>query len=245
MFLLSILFSYTIASRMTMTSDLESEILALRDKRLTPKQIARKLGLKVSQVNSVIKASAEQTAIARAETGELAPVAQCLVNTNCALRLLEAQAIDEHDIGGLGMVLVARTTGYKRFVVCTYMVDYWCLGLKDTMGEKKLNDTKYQQFLNMAYRGFPDGYCEIALEQAQAIVYGAIDYAAELGFKPHKDFQKTKNHLGSWNGQPKLTFGRQGKPYFIEGPYDNAAQIMHTLRKNVGEGNFDYLIGLG
>ena len=40
-----------------MTSDLESEMLALREKGLTPKQIARKLGLKVSQVNSVIKAA--------------------------------------------------------------------------------------------------------------------------------------------------------------------------------------------
>lgn len=228
-----------------MTSEFESEILALRDKRLTPKQIARKLGLKVSQVNSVIKASAEKTALVRAESSELAPVAQCLVNTNCAERLLRGQTLDEGDVGGLGMVLVARTTGYKRFVVCTYLVDYWCLGLKDTMGEKKLNDIKYQQFLNMAYRGFPDGYCEITLEQAQAIVYGAIDYADGLGFKPHKDFQKTKDHLGTWNGQPKLTFGRQGKPYFIAGPYDNSDRIMQTLRQNVGEGNFDYLIGLG
>lgn len=243
MFLLSIFVHDRVT--FTMTSDLESEILALRDKRLTPKQIARKLELKVSSVNSVIKASAEKTAIARAETGELAPVAQCLVNANCAERLLRGQTLDEHDVGGLGMVLVARTTGSKRFVVCSYLVDYWCLGLKDTMGEKKLNDIKYQQFLNMAYRGFPDGYQEITLEQAQAIVYGALDYAKSLGFKPHKDFQKTKNHLGSWNGQPKLTFGRQGKPYFIEGPYDNGTQIMQTLRQNVGEGNFDYLIGLG
>ncbi len=243
MFLLSIFVHDRLT--FTMTSDLESEILALRDKRLTPKQIARKLGLKVSQVNSVIKASAEKTAIARAESSELAPVAQCLVNTNCAERLLTKQTLDEHDVGGLGMVLVARTTGYKRFVVSSYLVDYWCLGLKDTMGEKKLNDIKYQQFLNMVYRGFPDSYQEITLEQAQAIVYGAIDYANDLGLKPHKDFQKTKNHLGSWSGQPKLTFGRQGKPYFIEGPYDNGTQIMQTLRQNVGEGNFDYLVGLG
>jgi len=229
---------------LTMASELESEILALRDKRLTPKQIARKLGLKVSQVNSVIKASAEETALSRAESSELAPVAQCLVNTDCAERLLRGRTVDD-EVGGLGMVLVARTTGYKRFVVCTYLVDYWCLGLKDTMGEKKLNDIKYQQFLNMAYGRFPNGYSEITLEQAQAIVYGAIDYAAELGFKPHKDFQKTKNHLGVWNAQPKLTFGREGKPYFIEGPYDNTAQILRTLRENVGEGNFHYLMGLG
>jgi hypothetical protein len=95
----------------------------------------------------------------------------------------------------------------------------------------------------MAYQGFPDGYQEITLQQAQAIVYGAVNYATELGFKPHKDFQKTENHLGTWNGQPKLTFGRQGKPYFISGPYDNSERIMQTLRQNVGEGNFDYLVG--
>jgi hypothetical protein len=150
----------------------------------------------VSEVNSVIKTNAEQIVIARAETRELAPVTQCLVNVHCAERLLTAQTFDEHDVGGLGMVLVTRTTGYKRFVVCSYLVDYWCLGLKNTMGEKKLNDIKYQQFLKMAYQGFPDGYQEITLQQAQAIVYGAVNYATELGFKPHKDFQKkvkTKN----------------------------------------------------
>ena len=64
-----------------MTSGLESEILALRSKGLTSKQIARKLGLKASQVNLTIKTNAEQTAIARAKFGELAPVAQCLDST--------------------------------------------------------------------------------------------------------------------------------------------------------------------
>ena len=227
-----------------MTSDLESEILALRSKGLTSKQIARKLGLKASQVNSIIKTNAEQTAIARGKTGELASIAQCLVNSNCAARLLGDQEFDEQDVGELGMVLVARTTGYNRFVICSYLIDYWCLGLKDTIGERKMNDIKYRQFLDMAYQGFPDGYQEITLEQAQAIVFGAINYAAELGLKPHKDFQKTKKHLGTWNSKPKLTFGHEGKPYFIAGPYDNTTQIMQTLRKNVGEENFHYMIGL-
>ena len=227
-----------------MTSDLDSEILGLRSKGLTSKQIARKLGLKASQVNSVIKTNAEQTAIARGKSGELAPIAQCLVDTKCVKSLLNPQQSDEENVGGLAMVLVARTTGYNRFVVCSYLVDYWCLGLKDTLGERKMNDTQYRQFLEMAYQGFPDGYQEITLGQAQAIVYGAINYAADLGLKPHRDFQKTQKHLGTWDGKLKLTFGHEGKPYFIEGPYDNTTQIMQTLRKNVGEDNFHYLIGL-
>ncbi|MEM7556826.1 MAG: DNA-binding response regulator [Cyanobacteria bacterium P01_A01_bin.84] len=228
-----------------MTLDSELEILALREKGLTSKEIARKLGWKTSQVNSVIKANAKKITTSRADTGDISPVAQCLVNTNCTQRLFNNQTVSETEIGGLGMVLVSRSTGYNRFVVCSYLVDYWCLGLKDTMGEKKFNDNiKYQQFLNTVYRGFSDGYEEITLEQAQAIIYGAITYALELGFKPHKDFEKTQSHLGIWNGQPKLTFGHEGKPYFIQGPYDNATQIMQTLRRNVGEGNFDYLVGL-
>jgi DNA-binding CsgD family transcriptional regulator len=38
----------------------ESEVLALRAKGLTPKQIAKNLGLKVSQVGEIVRASAEQ-----------------------------------------------------------------------------------------------------------------------------------------------------------------------------------------
>ena len=227
-----------------MSAEIESEIRALRSKQLTPKQIARKLGLKVAQVSKVIKASAQETAKARGERGELAPVAQCLVNTTCAKRLLSSQKQEQQEGSGLGIVLVARSMGYKRYVVCTYLIDYWCLGLKDTIVEKKLNDIKYKQFVEMVYENFPEGYQEISLEQAQAMVYGAVEYAGELGLKPHKDFQRTKSHLGEWSGEPKLTFGREGKPYYMAGPYDNTAQILQTLRKNVGEGNFHYLVGL-
>ena len=228
-----------------MKSEHSSEIISLREKRLTAKQIARKLSLKVADVNRVIKANASEKAIAAGKTEELAPVAQCLCNRSSAEQLLEKPDGEEDEMmGGLGMILVARTTGYKRFEVGTYMVDYWCLGLKDTIGIKKMNDIKYRQFLEMVYQGFPEGYQEISLEQAQAIVYGAIDYGESLGFKPHKDFKKTQPHLGKWSGKPKLTFGRVGKPYYIAGPYDNSDRIMETLRKNVGFGNFDYVIGL-
>lgn len=57
-----------------MTSQPESEILLLREKGLTPKEIARKLSLKPFQVNAIIKSSATQKAITKAESGELAAI---------------------------------------------------------------------------------------------------------------------------------------------------------------------------
>jgi hypothetical protein len=73
-----------------MTPELQEEIIALRSSNVTPKQIARKLGLKVSEVSAIIKEQAEQATLLRASKGELNPVFQCLVNASAA-KLLSNQ----------------------------------------------------------------------------------------------------------------------------------------------------------
>ncbi|MBE9227833.1 DNA-binding response regulator [Phormidium sp. LEGE 05292] len=227
-----------------MSPEEQQEILKLRALNVTPKQIARKLGLKVSEVTAFIKEQAEQTARAKAQTGELPPIDKCLADTRCAKRLLfEDSDSLQNEIGGLGLVLVARTTGYNRYSVCTYLLDYWCLGLKDTIGPKDFNSSKYLEFVQNSYMNFPQGYQEITLEQAQAIVFGAIDYAKSLGFSPHRDFEQSRTHLGEWNGESKLKFGRAGRPFYISGPYDNFQRVISTLEKSAGVGNFDYFGG--
>lgn len=227
-----------------MNPEQQQEILDLRARKLTPKQIARKLGLKVSEVNGFLQARAQETALVRAASGELDPIAKCFVNTVCAKSLLEGkgnQPQEDEGVGGLGLVSVARSPGANRFEVCNYLVDYWCLGVKDILGPRKLGSSKYPQFIQNSYSRFPDGYQEITLEQAQAIVLGGVDYAAKLGFSPHKDFEQSRPLLGEWSGQPQLEFGRNGKPFYISGPYDSEMRIIETLRRNVGEGNFDYI----
>lgn len=239
-----------------MTPEQQQEITDLRTRNLTPKQIARKVGLKVSEVTAVIKGQAEQLALARSEAGELDPVVECLVNKSCAEQFLLNSAeqsdiiplesdspVKDEFLNGLVMVSVARQAAHNRISVCTYLLDVWCLGLKDTLGPRKLDRTDYKQLIEAVYRGFPEGIQEITLEQAQAITFSAVDYAAELGFKPHRDFQKTRPHLGEWNSENKFQCGRNGKPFYISGPYDHPQTVMDTLLKKVGEDNFDYLIG--
>ncbi|NET31117.1 MAG: DNA-binding response regulator [Cyanothece sp. SIO1E1] len=231
-----------------MQPEQEQEIIHLRTRKLTPKQIARKLGLKVSEVTAVVKAQAEQATLMRIEKGELDPIAQCLVNTNCAKILLESNAeerkkLEKEGAAGLGCVLVARTFR-NRLKVCTYLVDYWCLGVKDAIEPRQLGAVKYENFLKMVYARFPDGYQDITLEQAQAIVLGAVDYAAKLGLQPHADFEKARSHLGQWDDQLQLEFGRDGKPFYISGPYDDPQKIVSALRENVGEGNYDFIAGM-
>lgn len=225
-----------------MQPEQEQEILSLRDRQLTPKQIAKKLGFKASEVSTFLISHAEQTALASAEKGELLPVAQCLVDINCANALLRNET---SEAGGLGLVMVARSKGYNRFVATSYLIDYWCLGVKDTMPPRNCNDSQYKTFIEHCYSPFGEQYEEISLEQAQALVWGAIAYAKKLGFEPHRDFEESKAHLGESTSEIDLKFGRNGQPCYVEGPYDNTTKIINALKKSVGNGNFDYLHGMG
>jgi hypothetical protein len=103
---------------------------------------------------------------------------------------------------------------------------------------------KLPSFCADAFRGYPGAPVEVPLVLVQRIVFGAIRYARGLGFEPHADFAKAAGHLGEWDGVCDLEFGRDGMPRYIEGPHDDRWRIMHTLRQNVGDGNFHYLVGL-
>ncbi len=77
--------------------------------------------------------------------------------------------------------------------------------------------------------------------------YGAIDYAKKIGFEPQKDFKLSRFVLDE-PSEGDLTvsveFGKDGKPFYIAGPDDNIDYIMKKLIKNVGEGNFKYILSL-
>jgi hypothetical protein len=209
--------------------------------------------LKVSDVTRFLKEQAEQAAIAREESGELPPVFECLVNANCIPRLFppedELVTQSEDDLEnlsdpGMAIVTVTRSPGFNRFITCSYLVDYWCLGVKDASGPRKYNRSEYQRITALYYESFIGGSEKISLTEAQGIIWGAVEYAEKLGFKPHADFEKAKKYLGEWDREVKIEFGKDGKPFYTSGPYDNSASIINTLNKSVGEGNYNCMMGM-
>jgi hypothetical protein len=227
-----------------MDSELERKVNNLRSLNLTPKQIARNLGLKPSEVTSIIQSQARQSSLALNATGALAPIAKCLANKTCVGQLLQPRDRNiDSNFGGLGLVLVSRSVS-NRFQVCTYLVDYWCLGVKDVIGPRQMDRAKYDKFVRTVYDSYSEGYEEITLQQAQDIIFGSIEYASQLGLKPHADFAQARDHLGEWSVKTDLKFGRDGSPFFIAGPYDNASKIVRTIEQATGARNFDFLAPL-
>lgn len=237
-----------------MSFEHEQTILELRSQHLTPKQIARKLGLKPAQVAAIIKVSSEHDAQARLARGELDPIYECLVSGDFPSdRFLAAgEAPPAHNgedsLGSmsLALVLVTRQERPGRLRCCGYLVDYHCLGVKNVMGPRRVPDSEYALFRHQYYSMVEAGSKSISLAQAQAIVLSALAYAQGLGLSPHRDFNEAaREHLGPWDEQLTIWCGGDdGKPYFIAGPHDSPQQIMRTLDRSVGPGNYHYLAPL-
>jgi hypothetical protein len=77
------------------------------------------------------------------------------------------------------------------------------------------------------------------------MIYESIEYAAQFGFTPHKDFELTQQMLAprdEFIASYKLKFGQDGKPLFIAGPHDNTTEILKQLEQTAGPGNYDYVV---
>lgn len=229
-----------------MTPDQIAEIQRLRNRKVAPKQIARKLGLRPAEVKTAIQQQAEAQVQEMLDESGQPPVEGCWANGAMVKALFSNEDQDKAGVTlGIGPVLVVRKLRNKR-TAALFLVDYYCLGVKNAEHFELSSDEKYRRLLREAFSQFAEGAVQISLTQAQAIVFGSEDYARKLGFEPHRDYAKSKPILGGRpNALTDLDFGRDGKPFYFDGPYDNPQKIIKTLEQSVGVGNFDYMVQAG
>jgi hypothetical protein len=228
-----------------METDRIQEISRLRSLNLSPKQIARNLNMRPAEVSEILRQQAATLDLERAARGEVDPLYNCMVNTSALLLLDPAAPKNAIEPTGFAQVFIARSDR-QQLSICSYLVDYWCLGVKDTFGPRKMDRFEYELMLRDVSHRCAESFTEVTLEQAQAIVFGAVDYAAKLGLEPHADFTTSKPHLGLRpDALIPIEFGKDGKPYYINGPFDNPDKILAKLQQAVGKGNYHYMLGSG
>src|SRR5258707_408716 len=167
----------------------------------SPKEIARALKVPPETVTPLIRR------LGAAEPQEKeAPLTGCWVNQGWSSSVRFTGHPEWPDTGpgetgesGLVIVVVARERG-SSVRVCEFLVDTWCLGVKNALGPKPVERRKLPSFCADAFRSYPGAPVEVPLVLAQRIVFGAVGYARGLGFEPHADFAKAAGHLGEWDG---------------------------------------------
>jgi len=162
-----------------------------------------------------------------------APLFECMVSENL------------FDLG-IGHVVVAKMGRTGILGVGAFLLDVYCLGVKDAFfhvcdeteyRERILSRmTRNQKFVPM------EGAC------ARTLIEGAVEYARKLGIPPHKDYRlasKLLLNLNSADCSTEFEYGRDGKPLFVAGPNDGPGKcdrILELLRQKCGPDGYNYIL---
>ena len=201
-------------------------------KALMKKRSKQKAALQRKSHQQEFTALSPQAIIRRARTF---PLLECLITANW-----------QQDNSGMVQILLARQQPDGDICFGSYLVDMYCLGLKNTFANAGFSRTRYEnEVRGRIFRAAPPEECPVEL--AHQMIYASIEYAARFGFQPEKDFALSQYLLaprGELEEPYQLTFGKNGKPFFIAGPHDNVARILKQLEKTAGPGNYDFFAPL-
>ena len=150
--------------------------------------------------------------------------------------------------GELRQIAVARQSPATGEVALgSFLVDQACLGVKNALANVFSSPAEYRrEYRQHLMASQPIMECDLDL--AAKVIQEGIGYARSLGFAPHSDAAVAMKILGDAhpeNCDVTVPLGKDGKPLFINGPYDDVARIIRILDRNVGQGNYDFLIQTG
>ncbi len=146
---------------------------------------------------------------------------------------------------GIGHVIVSRKSSLGDIAVSMYLVDVYCLGIKDCF-IRLLSPSGYKEMLNNVIAS--TGHLQsVEASYASTLVHKAKDYAMQIGFKPHPDFTKAQWMLKNIpiDDAQRFVFGKDHKPFYIQGPNESQAdvrRIMRTLETHLEQDEYHYVV---
>ncbi|SCD18969.1 hypothetical protein PSM36_0133 [Proteiniphilum saccharofermentans] len=164
------------------------------------------------------------------------PIYKCFVN-------------EDWEDAGIAHVTIARKHINGNITYCSYLVDLKCLGIKDTLYEFNIPEYEFDEYKRKLDTGLNMVESDYGL--VHNIIHAGWEYAEDIGFEPHKDFLSTTQYMLEEDSDdiPLIEIacgGENGKPLFVQGPLEDdtiANTIINSLKKRLGAGHFDYLLG--
>jgi hypothetical protein len=197
------------------------------------RQLAAKAARRKAAVTEKKKAEGSSASLAgRIRMAAKGPIVYCLMPTN----LFEA---------GIGTVLVARRLPSGMLGCAWFLVDVFCLGVKDIFYREVIEAELRSRLETLSET---QDFVEVEPSRARRLIRDAAAYAAGLGLPAAKDTPLIEAIFGDVDANTcteTFTFGKDGKPFYVNGPSDTPARvrtIRQALEKSCGTGNWDYLV---
>jgi hypothetical protein len=146
---------------------------------------------------------------------------------------------------GIGWVVLARTLPSGQVGASFFLVDVWCLGVKDAFF-RVMPQLAFEERMRESSRDRPVVVIDPSV--ARKLLHDAAAYAGSFGLAPSTGFTEAETLFGDIPLATKtFSFGKDGKPFFMSGPNDSRTRIrniMDKLVKSVGPDGFDYIVNV-
>ncbi|NEX16350.1 MAG: hypothetical protein C1943_06915 [Halochromatium sp.] len=150
---------------------------------------------------------------------------------------------------GIGSLIWARRSQEGQIAVSAFVVDVFCLGVKNAMFHF-MEEDRYEHEMKPALSQSQGQWERLHPSCARKLIEGAADYAADLGFSAHRDYRNARGIFGDVDASAcptRFDYGSDGQPFYIQGPNEStsqANQIIKQLTRRCGEGQFHYTMML-
>jgi hypothetical protein len=156
-----------------------------------------------------------------------------VLNDTLAVRVLRAaQAPIQHCLvpetlfdKGIGTMVLARGMSTYHLAVGVFLVDTWCLGIKDVFF-RSMDAERFEMMIARL-----DGMTpmeSVDPSYARKLLCDAAAWPASIGFAPHRDFAVIERLFGDVRADASDTtfqFGREGRPLYVPGPKESPTQV--------------------
>lgn len=131
---------------------------------------------------------------------------------------------------GMATLILARGVTSYNLALGGFLIDTWCLGVKDTFFHT-IGAESFEDLLAKMEAAGPVTSVDPAY--ARKLLRDAAAWAASLGIAPHRDFAVLDKLFGDVDADScdvTFQFGRDGEPTYISGPSESSAQVAHRVR---------------
>ena len=166
------------------------------------------------------------------ERGRSIPVEKCYLDLESIKGCGEGQA-----------VIVRQHKGGKR-TIGAFLIDAWCRGVRDAFYVDRMEENDYEDFMDRLLGNPAQHLEEVPYEVLHNWVFGALEFAAEAGFAPHKDFAVARYLLEDDEDERipiiEYEFGLHGKHHLVVNSFQELERLKPILDENLGKGNYSW-----
>ncbi|MGB1207468.1 MAG: hypothetical protein ACPG5B_17600 [Chitinophagales bacterium] len=146
----------------------------------------------------------------------------------------DEEAVEE----GICSIFLLRQQPSGNYVLGIYLVDLFCLGVKDAFYRFGITWNEFGEILEH-YNSNGAALEETSPEYGQGVIKSALEYAAKFGIQPHKDFKLAQYILDDMKTVKKAKIKHPEVPKYLTLRAAYNPLVIAALNKSVGEGNYE------